>query len=371
MDFKSLIGQARAARILTRTTDKDHLPNSLLFAGPEGVGKWAAALALASYINCKDRRAPDPETGIPDSCGKCGPCKQIRKLQYPNLYIAVPTPPSKNDREENENYWEILNRKIEEPYALISGKRQMSIPIAAVRAMKKSLSQKPSTSGKRVVIIEQMDRMKTASGDALLKLIEEPPSQTLIIITTSRPDKLLPTIISRCRRLRFANLPEREMENYLIERSGLSQSRARLLSRLSQGSLGRALYLSEDENNQDREVAKLVFNGLFSADIAEVIAESADVLPVKDRFRLNRINTAWQSLFRDLMVLRNGGAASQLINSDFAPDLERLAGLKLNARALLNIPDLIGSTMHDIDLNVETRTAIGALLIRIQKDLQA
>lgn len=364
MNFSSVVAQETAKRILTRTADRGQLPNSYLFCGPEGVGKWAAALALTSYLNCPNRSAGD-------SCGICPACRQIRKLQYPNLYIAIPTPPSRSEKEETENYWEILNQKIAEPYSLIGGERQMVIPVATVREMRRSLAQMAPPKGTRVVIIEQMDRMLTTSADALLKLVEEPPSLTLIIITTSRPERLLPTVISRCRRVRFSPLPEVAVVEYLTARAGVDPSRAALLARLSQGSLGRALYLTSAETEQDREVAKLIFKGIFIAAPASLVAEAVDVLPFTSRFRINRIINVWQTLFRDIILLKNGEESGHLINMDFATELEKIAAHELPQDQLLRIPAYLGSVVNDIDLNVDTRTAVGALLIDLHRRLRA
>jgi DNA polymerase-3 subunit delta' len=362
MNFSSLIGQDNAKRILTRTADRDQLPNSFLFCGPEGVGKWAAALALTAYLNCRNRNDAD-------SCGTCPACIQIQKLQFPNLYIAVPTPPSKSEKEEIANYWDILNRKIAEPYSLIGGERQMSIPVATVRTIRSSLAQKPPQSGKRIIIIEQMDRMRTMSADALLKLVEEPPPQTLIVITTSKPDRLLPTIISRCRRLRFAPLSEEEIIDYLLGRTEVGEKNASLLARLSRGSLGRALYLASGDTEQDREVAKLIFKGIFISQPGELIAEAADILPFNDRFRINRIIGVWQTLFRDIIILKSGRDKQSLINVDFAAELEKIAGRGIHQENLLKLPSHLGTVMADIELNVDTRSAVGALLTHAHKRL--
>ena len=362
MRFSSLVDQEQVRRILIQTADRDQLPNSFLFCGPEGVGKWVAALALTAYLNCRD-------SSENDSCGRCAPCRQIDKLQYPNLNIAVPTPPSKSDKEENENYWEILNQKIAEPYALISGKRQMSIPVATVRDIRRNLAQKPSVDGHRVVVIEQMDRMLTSSADALLKLIEEPPPRTLMIITTSRPERIPQTVVSRCRRVRFARLATPAIATYLTDHAAVSENQARVLARLCSGSLGRALYLTDEDITQDREIAKLIFKGFFDADLAEVIAEASELLPTTDRFRINRILAVWQSLFRDLLLLQSGTDRTTLINVDFAVELERLAGRAMNPKALAGVPAVIGAVIDDIDINVETRTAVAALLIDLARRL--
>ncbi len=362
MDFKSVLNQTAVKPILTRTANRNQLPNSYLFCGPEGVGKWATALALTAYLNCTAR-------GDDDSCGACPACRQIQKLQFPNLYIAVPTPPSKSESEETENYLEILGQKIAEPYSLIGGQRQMSIPVATVRQMRRDLSHKAPQSGTRVVIIEQMDRMLTTSADALLKLIEEPPRSTLIIITTARPEKLLPTIISRCRKIRFGYLPEAEISAYLKDRTDLSEARSALLARLGRGSVGRALYLAGDDHEQDREVAKLAFKGMFLSSSVDLIAESADLLPYGDRFRINRIMNVWQTLFRDLILLRSGEETRLLINIDFAAELGKIAAFDLPQKDLIRMPAYIGAVVEDIDLNVDTRAAVGGLLIGIRKQL--
>jgi DNA polymerase III subunit delta' len=360
MDFKSLAGQDTAKRILIRTVDRENVPNSFLFYGPEGVGKWGMAVALTAYLNCRSRNNGD-------SCGTCPPCRQIRKLQYPNLLIAIPTPPSKSDGEELDNYWEILNRKIAEPYALITGRRQMSIPVNTVREIRKSLGQKSTADGRRVVIIEQMDRMLAGSADALLKLVEEPPPRTVIIITTSRPDRIPATIVSRCRRVRFSRLSGASVREYLVTKGGRSEKDASLLAKLCHGSLGTALYLTEDDNAQDREVAKLLFKGMFQATATEVASEASELLPIGDRFRLNRVLAVWQTLFRDLICLHSGARETQVANIDFVGELERLAGRPVDQKAMMKIPALIGSVMEDIDLNVEPQTAVAALIIDMHK----
>lgn len=363
MNFESIVNQAAVRQILLRTVARDQLPNSYLFVGYEGVGKWAMALALAAYLNC-------PRRSDADSCGQCPSCRQIARLQHPNVYIAVPTPPSKSDKEELENYWEILEAKRAEPYALITGERQLSIPVATVREMKRSLMQKPAASGRRVVIIEQMERMLTSSADALLKMIEEPPLDTLIILTSSRPERLPATIISRCRRINFTRLPNEVIALHLTERRGLAADNATLLARLSQGSLGQALHIQGDEIAQDREIAKLLFKGITRAETTEVVAEAAHLLPFRDRSRIKGILLVWQALFRDVIALQGGADRSHLVNVDFGGELERLAVDAAIPRRLMNVPALIGTVIGDIDLNVDTQSAVGALIIRIREALQ-
>lgn len=360
MNFKSIVGQKQPLEILIKTALRDHLPNSFLFHGPDGIGKWGMAVALTTFLNCKNRTEED-------SCGVCPACIQIANLQFLDLFIAVPTPPSKSDKEEKANYWTILKERIAEPYGLIGGEKQMSIPIATIRDMKNRLMQKASPGGKRIVIIDQMDRMLTASADALLKIVEEPPENTLIIITTARKEKLLPTIISRCREIKFGRLSETEVAGYLEKEKDLTESAAQLYAGLSQGSIGTALYLMDEGNRQDREVAKMIFKGMFLSDAAGVSTEAIDLLPMRDRYRLNRVIAIWQTLFRDLILLRNGGNCENLINRDFRPELEKLASRNISMPALFEIPAIMTKVAYDIGLNVEPKAAISSLLIRTVK----
>ncbi len=358
MKFDASAGHEVIKQLLRRTADREQLPNSYLFAGSEGVGKWAMALALAAYVNCRE-----PQDG--DSCGLCPSCIQINKLQHSGLYIAIPTPPSKSESEEHENFWEILNGRIEEPYMLIGGKRQMSIPIARVREIQRSVSQTPSATGRRVIIIDQMERMLTQSADALLKLIEEPPSRTLVIITTARPDKLLPTIISRCRRVKFPNLAEMHVEEYLMQRLQLEPQTAHLWARLSRGSIGRALYLADETFSSDRRGAMDLFAALFTSSAATVVATAADQLPFNDRSRLIRVLAVWQSLIRDLLILLNNGPVDELINIDFQSELRSIAAGSIVPEHLYTAPRDLAVTMHDIELNVEPKAAVCAALARL------
>lgn len=363
MRFEQIVNQDAVKKILIRTALRQQLPNGYLLYGPEGVGKWAMALALTAFLNCKNPTEND-------SCGECGPCRQIAKLQFLNLFIAVPTPPSKSEKDELENYWTLLKQKIEEPYSLLTGSRTMLIPVQTVRDIRRSLAQKPPLAGYRVVIIEQMDRMLTNSADALLKLIEEPPPRTLIIITCSHPEKLLPTVISRCRKVRLGTLSEDMIVGYLRDNYDIKETKAKLLTRLSGGSLGRALYLADDEHAQDRDLSRAVLKGLFQASASTVMAEVHDLMPFNDRSRMNRILASWQYLFRDLILLSNGAGADKLINTDFAPEMEKMTAGIRNSESFLAIPNYLGTVMRDIELNVDTRMAVTAALLKIEKRLR-
>ncbi|MEE9443755.1 MAG: DNA polymerase III subunit delta' [candidate division Zixibacteria bacterium] len=362
MNFNKLLGQDKVREILLKTAKNGQLPNSYLFSGPEGVGKWSAALGLTAYLNCQ-------KPGESESCDTCPSCKQISKLQHPNLFIAIPTPPSKTEKEELGNYWAILEDKMAEPYSLITGQRQMSIPVATVRQIKQKLNQKAELTGTRVIIIDQMDRMLSSSADALLKLVEEPPPNTLIIITSSNLEKLLDTIVSRCRVISFPRLPDEIISSYLIEKEVAADKKAILLARLSQGSIGRALYLSDDDITQDREVARLIFKGIFVEPSIDLITEAGDLLPYRDRFRITRIISFWQSLFRDLILIKNDSDNDKLINIDNVAELERLAAKNIEVEHLLTIPAYLSEVISDIELNVDTQTAVAALLIEIQSRL--
>src|SRR5438128_2651144 len=170
MAFRDVIGHRRLIGLLSQSVSRGTLPPSLLFAGPLGVGKRLTALATAQALNC-----PVPEKGsFPffDACGLCAACRRIARSVHPDVLVVEP----------GENG---------------------SIKIDAVRDLIDRVAYRPFEGRRRVVIIDGADALVVAAQNALLKTLEEPPPSSVFFLITSRPDVLLPTVVSRCPRLRF------------------------------------------------------------------------------------------------------------------------------------------------------------------------
>jgi DNA polymerase-3 subunit delta' len=204
-----------------------------------------------------------------------------------------------------------------------------SIKIEQVRDVVERAAYRPFEGRLRVVIIDEADALMSAAQNALLKTLEEPPSASMFILVTSRPDMLLPTVRSRCPKLAFRPLAEDEVAAVLVAR-GRSETEAHAVAALADGSIGRALEASADDLVEAREAAVRVLLQAASGDDRRRIDGAKDLLAktggggASDREQLAVHLRAMASLIRDVAVLGTGADASVLANPDVRPALDRL-----------------------------------------------
>lgn len=215
--FDLIRGQRPALELLTTLLHTGRIPHALIFAGIDGIGKQTTATAFAMACKCLD---PHPWALPPggaerrqvNACGRCRNCRRIRAGNHPDVLHLSP-----------------------------SGGM---IRIAAVRDLIQRLAVKPHEAGRRVVIIAEAHSMNPEAGNALLKLLEEPPDNTLLILTARQVTDLLPTIASRGQQIRFNPLNEQALKALLVENDGLSADDAAAAGALSGGSYTRARSLA-------------------------------------------------------------------------------------------------------------------------------
>lgn len=294
MPFRDLAGHKPILKLLASAIVRDTLPQSLLFSGPEGVGKFTTAIAVAQAVNCPKR------TDDGDGCGVCASCTRIARNVHGDVIIVEP----------GENG---------------------SIKIEQVRDALEQVAYRPFEGRRRVVIIDGVEAAAGPAQDALLKRLEEPTSASMFILVTSQPDALLPTVRSRCYQLRFAPLADAELVRVLIERHDMSERDARALAALSDGSVGQALARSGGELADARDVAFQLLSTAASTDQPLrrlAIAKTAAAAPssrVKDRDALASRLEAAAAFLRDMQILTAGGDRAMLTNADMADDLAKLA----------------------------------------------
>ena len=292
MPFATVVGHRPVVELLRQAVRRGRVPQSLLFAGPEGVGKRTVAVALAQAVNCPKRRDGD-------ACGVCPTCERIAAGRHSDVTYL-----DKGD--------------------------EASIKIDALRARVLSvIGYRPFEAERRVFIIDPADDMVEQAQDALLKTLEEPPSAATIILVTAYPDTLPPTIQSRCRRLRFGPLTEADVARVLVERCGVARSEAAQLATAAGGSVSQALAEKVGELGDDRRAAlELLLAASRDGNVGGRL-KAATVLVQhesdrRDREALGaRFNVA-ASLLRDLGVIASGTAAP-LANADLESDLRSLA----------------------------------------------
>jgi DNA polymerase-3 subunit delta' len=312
MSFQEVIGHRRIVALLARTIARDSLPPSLIFAGPSGIGKRLTAASVAQALNCLRPTAwqPAPRTEHPapgtehqapeiDSCGSCAACARIARGVHPDVLVLEPGDTG-------------------------------SIKIEQVREAVDRAAYRPFEGRRRVVIIDEADALVIAAQNALLKTLEEPPSMSVFILVTARPDVLLPTVRSRCPRLNFQPLSPHEIAVALV-RLGQTETSARAVAATADGSLGRALAANADDFVQARDVARQVLEHAASTPDPRRRIEGARHLLANtgnggsgDRAQLAVHLRAMGSLLRDIELLATRADDGRLANSDVRPALDRL-----------------------------------------------
>lgn len=287
MPFRDITGHRHLLDRVASAAVRGSLPPSLIFAGPEGVGKRKAAVALAQLFNCS---AVDAQTH--DSCGKCAACTRIARGVHADVLVIEP---GETGAIKVEQVREVIQRSAYRPF---EGRR-------------------------RAVIIDDADAALVEAQNALLKTLEEPPPASTFVLVTSRPDVLLPTVRSRCQRLRFGRLAPAEVAAVLMRAHGYAEADAHAAASLSDGSIGLALEGGSDDSVEARDAAVRLLRGVAAARDPRARLAGAQALTgtKTDRDELARRLRALASMLRDLGVLLSRADERVLANADLKPFL--------------------------------------------------
>lgn len=227
-----IIGQEGALDRFSRAREQGRLAHAYLLVGHPGSGRTRLGLALAQELLCTGGKPP---------CGNCPGCVKTAQLIHPDLHLVLPF--SRDELDNPEEMRRILDRYAGDPRALlVSGG---TIGIDRIRELKEEVAKATVEAAWRVVLLAGAERLTEQAAQAALKLVEEPPPQTLLILTAADPARLLPTLVSRCQRVSVRPLGREILQHVLIDEREVPEAEAHLLAALSGGSLGRALEIRE------------------------------------------------------------------------------------------------------------------------------
>lgn len=267
MLFKDIIGQEATKEQLRRSVREGRIPHAQLFTGISGIGKLQLALAYAQYLNCPNRTDTD-------SCGVCPTCLQWEKLQHPDLHFVFPIVGSDETCDSFLESWrEIILTKhyfdLEDWHkALGVETKQSMIYEKESGEILRKLSLKPYGNGYKVMIIWQPEKMNTTTANKLLKLLEEPPAQTVFLLVSEHPEQLLATIQSRVQTIRVPRL-ETETIAEILCRKGIESEKAHDIARIANGSYLAALKKADEteENQQELRDFKALFRNAYTVGV--------------------------------------------------------------------------------------------------------
>lgn len=347
--FDSIVGQIQPKRVLSILLRKGIIPHALLFCGIDGVGKRTAALTFAMACNCLNRpvglfqntaKAPviDPDHFEDvNPCGRCPSCQKILSNNHPDVITVAPSGPF--------------------------------IKIAQIRSLCETLSLKPYEANFRVIIISGAQKMNPEASNALLKLLEEPPAQTIFILTATQASDLLPTILSRCQYIHFHPIPLKDLVSLLTEKEGFPPAEAVVAAAISNGSLSKALRMKNPVKGSDGSHWVrwlLAASGLdqpeklearpigFQLAFAEQLANNKELL-----LDALEVMCVW---LRDLIVAKF--CPEKLMNKDLA-DTIRGAANSETVISLLSKIDAVRTAQKSIQANANPRLTLESMMLKL------
>lgn len=382
-----IIAQENAQEFLRRARQNERVAHAYLFHGPEGSGKEALAVLTAQAFFCTAGRAPtapppatislfdEPAASIaaPASaptvwaCGHCSSCKRVAEMMHPDVRIIFPRAASAGEDERTE----VLQSLAANSYRRLRPWENPTMLIDDIRSLKRDLGMTSYEGHGFVALILEADRMKAEAANALLKILEEPPPQTLMILTAASLDNILPTIVSRCQPVRLLILTQQQIAAALREKHGVPVERAEFVAKLANGNFRRALELLEGDVDTRRQqaVAFLRMAFRFNKPVEQMEFLNA-LVREHDRRELRQLLEFCTLWIRDGYVLKVMAASPQASTAIINADQERqLTDLIKNLPAF-DFPGVVTElefAMECLDRYVQPWLVLMVLLYRIQK----
>lgn len=323
VSFKGIHGHDNAINFLMRAIERDRVSCAYAFLGPSGIGKAMVAVRFAKALNCLGISGEIP-------CDACPSCRKIEAANHPDVRVVRP------------------------------GEDSSSIGIDEAREVIKDIALKPYEARKKAYIIDGADKMTDEAQAALLKTLEEPTPDTVIILVAENAEGLLPTVLSRAEIVRFLPLKRSDVKDILVKDHGVDIARAHILSGLSSGRLGEAIKLDKDEKffeRRTRVIDGLIEGNFFDTDFGEKMSRDALKADLD-------IMLAW---FRDILITKAlDGDVSGLVNIDRKKAIAREAA-RLDFEYLDKVIREIMAADSHLDVNANAKLTMSVLGMEINE----
>ncbi|WP_315292658.1 DNA polymerase III subunit delta [Hoylesella loescheii] len=362
MNWNDVIGQDDVKRRLVSMVQHNRLPHALMLCGPSGSGKMALGLAFASYLLCERHAEGDAP------CGECASCAMMRRFEHPDLHFSYPViRPAGTSSEHKMNsddfapQWREMLQKTLYPSMdlwldqMDAANQQAQMGVGESDLLMKRLGMKSSQGGYKVAVVWLAERMNQECANKLLKLLEEPPAQTLFIMVCQEPELLLETIKSRTQRIDLAPIMVADMQQALIQKRNIMPEDARRVARLANGSWTNALAeLSVDnENKQFLDMFIMLMRLAYQRNIRE-LRRWSDAVAAYGREKQKRMLTYFARLMRENFMF-NFGIADLVYMSREEEDFARNFARFVNEQNIVEISELIDRCIRDISQNANAK----------------
>ncbi|HYJ91793.1 MAG TPA: DNA polymerase III subunit delta' [Pyrinomonadaceae bacterium] len=336
--FDHLLGNQSAKDTIRRFLAASRIPNALLFAGPEGVGKKQFALELARSIVCR-------EPINKDACGKCLACRRVTGFEFPGAGA------------EGKEFDRVFFTDHPDVGIVVPFNR--TLRVGSIRALETEANFRPFEARSRVFIIDDAHKMNDAASNALLKTLEEPPATSHIFLVTSKPDALLPTIRSRSQTLRFGPVGPNEIEHLLLTTHEYSQDDAHLVAAYSMGSVAQALSEKPDVHRGRLDLAiDILRAAIVEKDVVSLLRNAETICDAKNKDSFEP--------FLDLLETLIHRVWSARLESSFTgePIVDELAA-EADPSRLSSWIFQIEEIRETLAVNINRKVAVDALMVNL------
>lgn len=372
MKFSDVIGQQEVRDRLLQMVREGRLPHALMLCGPQGSGKMALALAFASYLLCPGHDGGD------DRCGACPQCRMLDRLEHPDLHFTFPTiklPSMGADHKPvSDDFireWHALLSRgpyftMEQWLAEMGATTQQAVITAGESdALTHKLTLKSSQGGYKVSLIWLPERMNGDCANKMLKLIEEPPSQTVFLMVCEEPDKLLETIRSRTQRVDVHRIDADSMAHALEERRGIGEEAARRVARIAAGDWLKALETLDADNENAKFFEQFVFimRAAYQKDVRKMKAWSEEMAGY-GRERQKRFLAYFLRMVRENFAYNFRDPALNYMTEQeeaFAKNFARF----VNEVNVIGLMDMANTALRDIAQNANAKIVFFDIALRL------
>jgi len=371
MLLSNVVGQQPVKEGILKMWESGHLPHALLLAGAEGTGGLPMALALAQYIFCENKTPTD-------ACGVCASCHRAARLEHADLHISFPSIPPKPGTKAMSRYYmqDFREFVVQTPYGttydwlqfINAENKQGNITAEECREIIDTLYLKSYEGGKKIHIIWRPEYLGK-EGNILLKLIEEPPADTILILVAENTEDILPTILSRTQLLRLSPLSAADIAQALSERLATDPRRAAQVAHMANGSYTEALRLVRHTENDLFPGVKQMFNVIFTNN-GPGIAKFAEEWSKAGREQQKNFLHYVIQLLEQAIRTRYMQGVEPALPPEEADFVQRLAKMNLSFDAIGRMVKNITDTIFYIERNAHSKTQLHALSIRLAYIIQ-
>ena len=368
MYFRDIIGQDAVTTLLRSAVAEGRIPHAQLICGGEGVGKLAVAIAYARYLCCTHRNGED-------ACGECPSCKKFDKLAHPDLHFAFPI--YKKDSQKTPHSDDFIDKwrqaVAENPYMTLNlwmdyigtENQQGLIYASQSEEIIRKLTLKSSEGGYKVMIIWMAEKMNTECSNKLLKMIEEPPAQTVFLLVAENPDLLLPTIQSRVQRLTLRPIEEEVIARALCEKYGLTDTDARQIAHAAAGNWLQAVETIHLGNRSKEyiELFMMLMRKSYARDL-KGMRQWADTVAGMGREPQKNFLIYCQRMIRESFICNFHRPEINYMNADEAHFTIRFAPF-VNEKNIFGIMDELSEAQRHIEQNVNAKMVFFDLALKM------